>query len=256
MWETWKEMFQYLHGYYNNGIVLYIYIASFVTIMLLGGKHLRKLIGWPILVLMLVVFNPVFYRYVWQKCFHYGYWRIFWLFPIGLVISVATIILCEKIKQNKKQIIFLLAFLILIQCNGKNMFSKQLFYSNTRNAYKLPQEAIDVADALLELDAEPRVVMCKDLYSYIRQYDTNIKLMYGRDADGYVEWTSDDKHLLAVKIENADFTDCNSISELMKEYNYTYLVLPVQASLILDETNSQIFSLVKEVDGYNIFERI
>lgn len=254
MWAAWKEMFAFLQGYYNNGIILYIYVVSFATIMLLGGRHLRKCIGWPTLVIMIVVFNPVFYRYVWLKCFNYGYWRVFWLFPVGFVISAAAIVWLEKIKQRKKQAVFLLAALVILGCNGKNMFSKQLFYSDTKNIYKLPQEAIDVSDALLELDTEPRVVMCSQLYSYIRQYSTDIKMMYGRNIDGYIDgWTGITAEM-ALNLQQLEKADWGRVRELMKQEQYNYIVVPQNENCSEEYIKQYSFKLLKQVDGYDIFE--
>ena len=253
MWETWKEMFQFLQGYYNNGIVLWIYVVSFFTIMFWGGKRLRKLIGWPALALMIIVFNPFFYRYVWQKCFYYGYWRIFWLFPVALVIGAAAIVWYEKIKQQKKQFIFLLVLIFLIGCNGKNMFAKQMFYTDTRNAYKLPQEAIEVADALLELDTEPRVVMCSELYSYVRQYSTDIKLMYGRNAEGYIDGRDEKTIAMVANLEKEKDADWFWIADMMRQNQCQYLVIPENQNYTNEFMKQYSFVLLKQVDGYNIF---
>lgn len=254
MWETWKEMFQFLQGYYNNGIVLWIYVVSFLTIMFWGGKRLRKLIGWPALALMIIVFNPFFYRYVWQKCFHYGYWRVFWLVPVTFVVSAAAIVWYEKIKQQKKQLVFLLVLIFFIGCNGKNMFAKQMFYTDTRNAYKLPQEAIDVADALLELDTEPRVVMCSELYSYVRQYSTDIKMMYGRNVDGYIDGMNEDSMEVAKNLKRMEEGNWQHVVTLMKNAECDYLVIPQDERCTEDYMQQYSFECLKQVDGYNIFK--
>lgn len=255
MWETWKEMFQFLQGYYENGfILLCLYLASLLTILLLGGKKLRKCIGWPVLVLTIVVFNPVFYQYVWLKCFDYGYWRVFWLFPVVLVISVAVIMWIERFKQQKKQTIFLLIILLLLCCNGKNMFYKYMFYMDTENAYKLPQEAIDVADALLELDTEPRVVMCSELYSYVRQYSTDIKMMYGRNIEGYIDGGRDKDRELNMNVVYEDITDWSRVAELMREENCRYLVVSQNKKYLEEDMRQYSFILIKQVDGYNIIK--
>lgn len=254
MWETWKEMFQFLQGYYNNGIVLWIYVVSFLTIMFWGGKRLRKLIGWPALALMIIVFNPFFYRYVWQKCFYYGYWRIFWLFPVALVIGAAAIVWYEKIKQQKKQFIFLLVLIFFIGCNGKNMFAKQMFYTDTRNVYKLPQEAIDVADALLEFDTEPRAVMCSELYSYVRQYSTDIKLMYGRNVEGYIGGRNDKSIEMSIHLQKQEYDDWQRVADMMRQEQYKYLVVPQTEKCSEEYMKQFAFTLLKSVDGYMIFE--
>lgn len=254
MQETWKEMFQFLQGYYNNGIILYIYIASLLMIMLFGGKRLRKLIGWPVLALMVIVFNPVFYRYVWQKCFHYGYWRVFWLFPFAIVISVAMIALAGKIRQRNFRALCLILMLILIGTNGKNMFSKQMFYTSTQNIYKLPQKAIDVSDALLELDAEPKVVMCSELYSYIRQYSTDIKMMYGRNVEGYIDGWNEKSIDMSMNLQQLDGADWTRVAELMRQEKCKYLIIPENGSCSKENMKQYSFVLIKQVDGYNIFK--
>lgn len=253
MWDTWKEMLQFFQGYYNNGIIIYIYFLGLLSIMLFGKKDLRKLIGWPTLFLMMLVFDPIFYQYVWQKCFHYGYWRIFWIFPLAVVISVATIVWIHKIRTRKLQTLFLVFMIILIACNGENMFSKKLFYTNTQNVYKLPKEAIDVSDALLELDAEPRTVMCNGLYSYVRQYSTDIKMMYGRNAEGYIDGYNDKSIELSANLKDLENANWNRVAEVMRQEQYKYLVIPENENCSEEYMKQFAFILLKQVDGYNIF---
>lgn len=254
MCETWKEMFDFFQGYYNNGLIIYLYMASLLIIMTLGGKKLRKTIGWPTVTIMMFVYNPLFYRYIWQKCFYYGYWRMFWLFPVALVISVAVLILLGKIKKTKKQGVFLIIVLILICYNGKNVFSKQLFYTNTQNIYKLPQEAIDVSDALLQLDPEPKVVMCSQLYSYIRQYSTNIKMMYGRNIEGYIDGGNEKDAEMALNLQQLEQTKWERVAEIMRENRYQYVVIPESENCSQEYMKQYSFMLLKQVDGYDIFE--
>ncbi len=256
MRETWKEMFDFFRGYYNNGLIIFLYMASLLIIMLLGKEKLRKQIGWPTLVIMFLVYNPFFYRYIWQKCFHYGYWRVFWLFPVVLVVSVAVLIVVDRIKQPKRQGIFLLIILILICGNSKNVFSKQLFYTNTQNIYKLPQEAIDVSDALLQLDTEPKVVMCSQLYSYVRQYSTDIKMMYGRNIEGYIDGWNQKTAEMASNLQELEKADWGRVGELMKQEQYKYIVIPQNENCSEEYMKQFSFVLLKQVDGYDIFEII
>lgn len=252
--EAWKEMLQFFQDYYQHGIVLYMYFFSLLIILLVGGKRLRKLICWPTILIMVVVFNPIFYQYVWKRCFEYGYWRVLWLFPSAIVIGTAIILLLDKIKNRGLQAALALIMFILISCNGKNMFSQQLFYTKTENIYKLPQEAIDVSDALLELEHNPKVVMCSELYSYVRQYTTDIKLMYGRNVEGYIGGRNDKTQEMASNLLHLENADWARIAELMRQEQYKYLVLPDNENCSEEYIKQYSFTLLKKVDGYNIIK--
>lgn len=129
-----------------------------------------------------------------------------------------------------------------------------MFYMDTENAYKLPQEAIDVADALLELDTEPRVVMCSELYSYVRQYSTDIKMMYGRNIEGYIDGGRDKDRELNMNVVYEDITDWSRVAELMREENCRYLVVSQNKKYLEEDMRQYSFILIKQVDGYNIIK--
>lgn len=249
-----NEIHTYFRDYFGNSILAVIYIAMLCWIIIRHEKY-RKVIGIPYGIVAMLVFNPLFYTKVWMHTMGYGYWRAFWLFPVAIVIAAGVVLLAQKTDKIQFKYMIVAGLALLIICSGKNVFKNDMFYQKTENAFKLPQQSIDVADALLELEEEPRAVVSSDLYCYIRQYSSKIKLMYGRDASGgYIALTTEDARELNRQLNDIQTADWEYIYSTIKSYNYDYLVIKNSDDLDLSEMKKYPFFLIRQVDGYDIYK--
>ena len=92
----------YFDCFYGNGRYLALLLAAVAGLFILSKKD-RKLI-YPILILILVIANPVLYRYVFNKLV---FWRLFWMIPEVLIIALAAtrmIMTLEKKWEEKETI--------------------------------------------------------------------------------------------------------------------------------------------------------
>lgn len=250
MQESFLSIYGYFKDYFGSSIMMMMLYGIALIWIVIQHKYYRRIIGIPAVILAVIIFNPWFYTKIWQKLMGYGYWRAFWLFPVAIIIPTAVVLVTRK---NKYHILFVVILALLVVCNGKNVYKKGMFYQDTNNAFKLPQEAIDVADALLQLNEEPRAVVCDELYCYIRQYKSEIKLMYGRDWEGYIKKSSDDVYAVAWHVRYLQTADWNYISSEMKKKRYQYLVIPDSDDYEIDNLKKYGFLLIEQVDNYNIF---
>ena len=121
------------------------------------------------------------------------------MFPVIPVIAVAGIELMNKCRPVYGRATVGVLLLMLLIKGGDYMYTSDTdSWEKAHNIYKIPQKAVDVADALLEMSDEPRVIVPDTLFCYMRQYSTAIEMMYGRDAQGYIapkEMTEDAKEV-------------------------------------------------------------
>ena len=64
-----------------------LFCAAVVAIFFLGKKYKEekqavRFLVWPSVLVLLFVFNPLFYRYVGSRLFAGGYWGLWWMLPI------------------------------------------------------------------------------------------------------------------------------------------------------------------------------
>ena len=115
------------------------------------------------------------------------YWRMFWLLPIPMVLAYTCTKLYGRFKKGWIRGICIVILAAAIGLTGRNLYLPEVTpYQKATNIYKLPQEVVDVCD-LINADwnstEEVRVIAPEAIGGYIRQYDANVQLLYGRRGD-------------------------------------------------------------------------
>lgn len=242
--------------YNGQSIYLALFVCTYIYMMIVNKKF-RKTIGFPLLLIVVLVLNPILYQKVWIKLIGATYWRMFWAIPIVLVIAIAVMDITKRVyKKTNIEIIKLvipLIFMVIFVVTGKYMYGQEIF-QKADNYYKLNQKVINVADKLLEYSDEPTVVAPDSLNKYIRQYDASIKLMYGRNAYGYVESLEygDVYYVFSQMIK--ENPDLKIITMLAKQYGYKFIVFE-ENQIVNEETmNDDGYKKIGVVDGYVIYQ--
>ena len=218
--------------------------------MLILLKRKRKAFIIPCIIITVIVLNPVFYN-KWNAINGYGYWRTLWLLPIIPVCAAVPAVFIEKVKKNWINPIILFVFAGLFICSGSFIYSHDYTsFSKAGNGEKLPDKAIMVADALLELSDEPSVVADDDICIFLRQYSGKIRSMYARD----IYWGT-----AAAKAQNVrdqltkDGGDLGEVALTMLNYDYEFLVMKGDISKREEALAEAGFEPVKQVGQYWIF---
>lgn len=257
MQESYKKIAEYIMRFFQNDMALAILFLIAVIVIFLLSRHKRKLLIYPMLILMFMIFNPVLYK-MYNKLLGDTYWRLFWLIPIVPTLSYA-IVLCLKKNDNLiiKSMITLI-YMVVIIIGGICMYGNNVYRGNNfeavANAYKLPQESIEVADKLLELEKSPHAVVSFDLYCYLRQYNTNIKQFYGRNAEGYIQTTTG-VYDTVKWINMQEVPSAKIVNERTAPYNYNYWILSKDSKVDVEELNKY-YILAGQTESYNIYRSI
>lgn len=171
--------------YFGNPALAILLIASSVYLIVVE-KDMRKkiMLGILPLVIMAGFLLPVT-KIVYVAAFDEGsdtYYRIMWLIPMYVVIGYALCRLVLSFGSRAKQILALVAVLVVIGLTGSLVYFNE-YMSVAENPYHIPQSVIDVCDVITPKDGEPRVraVFPSEMVHFVRQYDTNILMPYGRE---------------------------------------------------------------------------
>ncbi|MGI6057036.1 MAG: hypothetical protein ACOYBD_08670 [Bilifractor sp.] len=266
MTEASRQVLDTVRESFAGNWFLLLWIISLIYLFF-AEKEKRRIFVYPSILLGVLIFNPILYRYVWDKLFDYAYWRAFWMVPVLPAIAAAAVSLAGRMRRKSVKAGVIAAVLALSAVTGTFIYKDR--FVRAQNRCKLPQASIDVADALLALDSEPRATVDASLFCYIRQYSPDIHLMYGRDAWGYIDIIGNGSYSVYQQMILPQ-PDLSYVRSCMLDWKYDYLVmLPSQApgyrqedaesydsSFYSDALGSAGFEYLENVDGYLICKAI
>lgn len=165
-----------------------------------------------------IIFNPIFYYIAFVFCHGAAvYVRMFYVVFPEICMAVAFSYIISDSKNKKKQIKLMWWASIIIILMGKIYFSIG-YYEKAENIYKLPQEAIDLCDMINEdANEQPYIIADQGIVNYVRQYSSEIKMLYGREGYRY------DGRQIFELIAKKEITE-EEIWELMEKNDCNYLI--------------------------------
>ncbi len=181
MTESIQIIIDWYQAYYADGVYLILALASYIY--LFGHcPELRKKFLLPMALIMFLVLNPILHKYIYSEII---YWRLFWMFPTGILIALAAVKLVKNSDGKIGKGIVLLMICALIVIKGTNIYTERGF-GKIENPYKVPAAVQEVCDLMLELDEEPKCIVPEAFLCDVRQYSGEIEMAYGRDVLGFI----------------------------------------------------------------------
>lgn len=213
-------IYEYFRDFYGNRGYLALLLVSVACLFVLFKKD-RKII-WPVLLLIFIIVNPVLYRYIFSRLV---FWRLFWMIPEILIIALAMTRLVEALKDKRMKLVAMGLLTAAVMLVGTNIQKNGGFYT-ADNPYKVPQYAVNVFDRILSYDEDPKTILPDPLFIYARQYSGNIEMMYGRDVQGFIVYTSRERMDMYQQIES-ESPDYNYIFAIAGGKGIEFVVLDV-----------------------------
>ena len=219
-------------------------------------KKRRALFLYMPLSLLLLFFFPIF-RKVFVRLMGDGdtYYRVLWLIPMGVITAYGAIKLVGRLYERKRawagRAVFAAAA-VLVVMGGKYVYGSQ-YMSKAENMYHLPQHVIDICDLIAPEEGEPRVwaVFPTDLVYFVRQYDTNIQLLYGREMVEPKWQYAEPVHTI---MNHPTTIDIEELLKLTRERYCTYIVLPnVENKKVSEEPENFGLELMDTINGYPVY---
>lgn len=250
----WVTQIQnYIQQYVNHSPVLYMYIAGLIFLCF-RGKDKRRMIVYPSLLLVIVILNPVLYGYVWIKLIEYAFWRMLWMIPVLPVIGCAVVELAGIAKKDWVMYVVTVIFIGIVFFKCDNIYRQDGVFVKAENSYKLPQASVDIAHFIMENNDSLTALAPSGLYCYLRQYDGDINLVFGRDADTYILPITDEETLELVRLVKENGGDAARLAELAVKKDVDIIILPVDNSF--ESLDSYGYAILNTMHGYYIYQRM
>lgn len=228
-----------------------LYAISVIYLIYQKKKYLFSDYAKIAIVSTLIVFNPLFCGFIVRYFFTYTrYFRILWLMPVYCVIAIAATDFCSS---RRKFSVVMCA--IMIYVTGKFEFTGN--FSFAENIYKLPQEVVEICEYFkqteeysngqLKISAEPY------LSTFIRQYDSRIRLQFGRSSTVYTESAEAEVAFVQIGIEQGKERDLYLLTKALRNDSCRYLV--IEAEKVTDEEMQAYgYAYTDTVCGYEIYQ--
>lgn len=230
-----------------------LFLLSLVFLYVQGKKEdNRHVLLWYSLCVLALIFFPVF-AYVYDKMPGLDvYWRMFWLIPYAIVIAYAGTKLVERISKKGKKVVVVMVMLAAIALGGNCIYTREGNFSAPENAYKIPEAALEICRILTAREENPLVIVPYELTPYIRQADSSVRMLYGRDM--IVGWKSESSELaqrISTEIMQGD-PDTALLVEMAREAGCKYLVLNIGQAPTVSPTEYE-FEVLEEFGEYVMY---
>lgn len=243
----WSHVLNLLQEYMGTGLIVIWFLISLLYLGIVEKrKHIRILFIYVPLILLLVFFNPVFARLVFETAGDEIYYRILWLLPITAVIAFAVVELWGRLEGMKKRL-FLMCSVLVIAVSGSYIYSNE-YFSRAENIYHVPQTVVDICDAIEVEGREVKAIFPLEMLQYVRQYSPVICMPYGREilVDSWTSWNK------LYDVMEVEVIDPKEMAEGCREQWVVYIILPEDKQIDgrLEDYDFEVFARIDEYVVY------
>lgn len=232
-----------------------LYLAALIYLLVTEKeKRIRTLIIYVPIALLAVYLCPLFrWLFVWMEHTGETYYRVLWLLPMGVTISYAG---CRLFAAHKRIGLVVMAAAVIV-C-GTYVYDSPVhdspYISKAENLYHIPQTVVEVCDYLKENEelAYIQAVFPEELVHFVRQYDTDIGMPYGRSMLvpqwGYYNAVHE-------AMEKSEVIDMEALLQATRESLCNYIIIHEARELSDDPANYRL-ELMDNIDGYLIYKDV
>ncbi|MBO4456791.1 MAG: hypothetical protein J5802_03660 [Butyrivibrio sp.] len=257
MYGIFMECLVDLKDFGGNGSILVLLLISSIYLIVKESDIKKKLLFgiMPFVIVAGFLFPITKKLYVSEKLLGIEeaatYYRILWLIPMYVTIAYAFTKFISGIKSAVKKRVAVGVVAVVIAVTGSCVYSNEYVFK-AENPYHIPQHVIDICDRISPLDGEERVraAFPPELTYFVRQYNTDILLAYGRDYVDNGYYTGVKAVMSAEGMMKTDELLYYTRMDLDR-----YIIIPTDKEMDKDITQFNV-RLVDTVDKYNIYEDI
>ncbi len=235
--------------YNNNSFLLPLFLIALLFLWRTEkDRKLRVVLLYLVAMIGAIFLCPV-YAWVGMKIDADIYYRVLWSLPIGILVCYSVVKLMARFKAlASKALVFILAVLVIVM-NGELVYTNS-FHIKSVNAYHIPQQVIDVADALRLDNYKPIAVLPAELLPFFRQYTADVYTPYGRNILEPA-WTFHDELYDAMEGDRNAY-DVAEVARCARSHHCAFVVLSC-AKQMNGSMEEQGYFLFRFVQGYFIY---
>ena len=231
--------------YMGTGLITIWFLVALCYLFLREKNRPRRIlfVYSPVIVLLLF-FNPLFFKIFAVAAEEEIYFRMMWLLPVSIVIAYSVVLVCQSLK-GRSRVCFAAVAAILVAVSGKLVYSSPL-YSKAENVYHMPQAVVDICDAIVIPGREVMAAFPDEFILYVRQYSPLVCMPYGRETlmTYYHEMDA---------LINSEEIVVEELAEMAKRYSCHYVILSEETILYGDMTDYD-YVVFDKMHGYVIYK--
>ncbi len=245
----WELVVSHFNSYVGWGLIFFFYLAALIWLFVTEKRKERRIlfIYMPLVVLILFFLPPVAALIV-KYADDDIYYRLLWILPVTVTLADAMTEIALKFK-GKVRILVVVVFAVLIMAGGRFIYTDDR-YSLAENEYHMPQEVVDICDAVVIPGREVRVAFPSEFLCYVRQYTPLIVMPYGWDD---IKMFGEGTDYKLREIINGDVIDAENLAHEGRESTCHYLVVSEDKKIVGDMENFG-YEEFAHIDGYVIFK--
>lgn len=175
------------------------------------------------------------------------YYRVIWTIPMGMITAYGA---CKLFGNHRKAGLVITSALIVL-CGS--FVYKSSYISKAENLYHIPDTAIKICELIHPEDAEENVqvtvIVPEELVYFIRQYDSYIKMPYGREM---IESQWDYYNEVHDAMEGTEIIDMEKLVEACRKEYCQYIVISPVRETDKDPEEAGLVHLL-DIDGYRVY---
>lgn len=224
MWNMAIELFR---NYMGTGLLIALFLVCMVYLFIQEkDKGKRVLFLYVPIIMLLLFFNPIFTRIVYGVIGEEIYYRILWLLPITVTLAYTVVKIYGTLKGKKAYTFLGVAALLVVICGGC-IYTNPAF-KRAENIYHIPQDVVDICDAIEVEGREVMAVFPEEMLIYVRQYSARVCMPYGREV--LVEQWGLGHDLYDVM--KADTIEAEVVAGMAKESDCHYVIIDTEKNVI------------------------
>lgn len=235
--------------YNNKSFLVPLFLIALLFLWITEkNKRLRVVLVYIVTALGVVFVCPL-YAWIGIKIDADIYYRVLWSLPMGIIVCYGAVKLMMRFRgMISRGLVFVLAILVIC-INGDLVYTKTLHFKSV-NAYHIPQQVIDVAEALKLDNYTPIAVLPAELLPFFRQYTADVFTPYGRNILEPA-WSFSNELYDAMEGSNSCY-DAVEVARCARDEHCAYVVLSC-AKQIRGGMEEQNYFLLDFVQGYYIY---
>lgn len=248
LWTAAGTVLEDIVLYNNKSFLVPLFLIALLFLWVTErSKRLRVVLVYLVTALGVVFVCPL-YAWIGMRIDAEIYYRVLWSLPMGIVVCYSAVKLMMRFHHFVgRGLVFVLA-LLAICINGDLVYTKTLHFKAV-NAYHMPQQVIDVAEALKLENYRPIAVLPAELLPFFRQYTADVYTPYGRNI---LEPAWSFSNELYDAMEGDKEYDAVEIARCARQEHCAFVVLSCMKQIRggMEEQNYFLFDFVQ---GYYIY---
>lgn len=244
----WNLVVEQFNNYAGSGFMLIYYFASVIYLFCVEKrKDIRLIFVYMPLILLLIFFNPWIAKLIIKYADDDIYYRMMWIVPVGLTVVYALTKIIAKL-QGKIRILGVIVAAALIALGGRLVYTDK-DYSIAQNEYHVPQDVVDICDAIVVPGREVMAAFPSELLIYVRQYSAFVRMPYGWDE------IKENPDFELSRLRELIDQDESYASELADEANKEecHYIIVKEDKKILGDMSEYHYDKYKVIDGYIVY---